>query len=514
MPNLQTAIIGRVVEDDSDEPIAGATIGVWNLPDSTLATGAVSTEDGRFIIEGIRPGRYFARISFVGFESKVVSDIAVGPQSPRADLGTIRLSTDMQVMGEVEVTAERAFMEVGIDRTIYNVKDQLVSVGGNAVNVLENIPSVEVDIDGNISLRGNQNVAVLINGKPSPMTGDALTSFLQSLPADAVERVEVIPNPSAKYEPDGMAGILNLVLKQDRDPGISGGVTLSAETNSNYSASGNVNYSKDRIGLTTSYSFRTNSRDGEGWMYRENRFLDPTTFFDQDSFDERTMLGHNVNANLDYTLNKRNSLSLSGRLSARGNDSEGLTAYRQLNLEDLVTSSFDRRSLGDGYGVNTDVRLGFRRVIDPSRHQFSAELQYDSGWDDDEDEFIQEAFSGVGDGPGTIVERQINRKDEREQELGLQVDYTRPFLGEGKFEAGYKGQFERLDSDFFSETFDPAQNVFVPDLHLNNRFIYDQIINAAYGIVGTKVGRFGLQGGVRLEQAFTTFELETTNESY
>ena len=511
-PALQTLITGTVAEDETGDPIAGATVGLWRLPDSTLATGAVTTEDGSFTIEGIRPGRYYARVSFVGFRSSTIPDIAITPQNPRADLGTIRLTVDTQLMEEVEVTAERSFMEVGIDRTIYNVKDQLVSVGGSAVNVLENIPSVEVDIDGKVSLRGNQNVAILINGKPSPMTGEALTSFLMSLPADAIERVEVIPNPSAKYEPDGMAGILNLVLKQNRNAGLSGGVTLSGETNASYGASANVNYTKDRIGVTGSYSLRNGNRDGEGWRFRENRFMSPHTYLDQDSFDERNFLGHTLSSNIDYNLSKMNSLSLSAMISVRGGDTDGLTSYTESDAADAVTSRFDRTTLGDGDGLNSDIRLSFRRVIDPSRNQLTAEVRYSAGSSDDFNEFLQEEFHGTG--PGIIVEHQINERDELNSDLSLQLDYTRPFGSKGKIEAGYKGSLQSIDSDFYSETLDPGQGVFVPDVNLNNEFVYDQLINAAYGIVGTQIGKVGLQGGVRLEQARTTFDLVTTNESY
>ncbi|MFK7848152.1 MAG: carboxypeptidase regulatory-like domain-containing protein, partial [Rhodothermales bacterium] len=235
----QGEISGRVFDKDLNEPIPSATVAIWLASDSTLVTGTITQNDGSFSIKGLKPGSYSTHISYVGYITKIIPGIEIKPGALRAALDDIQLLSDTQLMDEVEVAADREFIEVGIDRTVYNTKDQLVSAGGSATDVLENIPSVEVDIEGNISLRGSQNVAILINGRPSPMTGEALVSYLQGLPSDVLERVEVIPNPSAKYEPDGMAGILNLVLKQNQDLGLSGSVTASATTQTSYNASGN-----------------------------------------------------------------------------------------------------------------------------------------------------------------------------------------------------------------------------------------------------------------------------------
>ena len=209
----QGVITGKVIEQDRNEPIPSATVALWTASDSSLVTGTITLADGTFSLEGLRPGSYDVHVSFVGFTTKIISDIRIAPGNDSQRLEDIKLVADTQMMDEVEVAAERNFVEVGIDRTTYNTKDQLVSAGGSATDVLENIPSVEVDIEGNISLRGSQNVAILINGRPAPMSGESLIAYLQGLPSEVVERVEVIPNPSAKYEPDGMAGILNIELK-------------------------------------------------------------------------------------------------------------------------------------------------------------------------------------------------------------------------------------------------------------------------------------------------------------
>lgn len=510
----QGSISGEVVEAATGEPIVSASVGIWRSADSTIVTGAITDSKGQFLIEGLRGGRFYARVSFVGFDSYVVDDVTLSPQQANVDLGAIRLTESTQMMEEVEVAADRDFMEVHIDRTVYNTRDQLVSAGGSATDVLQNIPSVEVDIDGNISLRGNQNVAILINGRPASMQGEALTSFLQGLSANVIERIEVVPNPSAKYEPDGMAGILNIVLRQDRDLGWGGSMSSSAETNGNLAGSVNATYQKGKIGLTTGYSFRKGTRDVEGWRFRENRFRSPLTYLDQDNLGNNGMTSHNVNASLDYRLTGRNTVTLSSMLSHRGGTGDEMTSYVELDDAKTTTARWDRRSLGDGNDLSTDVRLSFSRIVDPSKHELTAEVRLQNEWEDDAGRFTQRIFSPFDAAKGEITQQQANEQTDNNFELSTQFDYTRPLGEDGKIEAGYKGSLESLSSNYFSETFNPAANVWTPDVAANNTFDYDLQIHAGYGIVGTQLGKFGLQGGVRLEQAITTFDLKTTKEAF
>lgn len=510
----QGRVIGAVVEDETGEPIEGATVAVWQAADSSLVTGTVSKADGSFIIEGLRRGSYYVRISFVGFETQTRSDVRMSSQASHADLGTIRLVTDTEMMDGVEVTAERGFMEVGIDRTVYNTRDQLVSIGGSASDVLQNTPSVEVDIDGSVSLRGSQNVAILINGRPSSMNGEALASFLQGLPADAIERVEVIPNPSARYEPDGMSGIINIVLKKDRDLGLGGSVTASIGTQGSYNASGSLNYQKGRWTLFTNYGFRRGVRDIEGGRFRENRFLDPLTYLEQVDSGDRNSLSHLLNTSLDYRIGAKSTLSATAILSSRGGDNERTNLYRELDADKALTSRYSRASMSDRSDLNMDYRLSFRRTVVPSEHEFTAEIRYEAEQEDDRGTYAQQPVTAEGLPAGTAPERQRTDQDEQDRELSLQVDYMRPFTANGKLEAGYKSSVRQLESDFFSETFDSGIGTFAPDVQLNNTFAFDEQIHAAYGIVEHHRGRIGTQVGVRLEQALTNFDLLTTAETF
>lgn len=503
---------GVVQDATTGTPIEMATVAVWNAVDSTLATGAVTTADGVFEIEGLRPGRYSLKVSFIGYGTAPVYGVVVTPQSPRFDAGVIRLTEDTAALGEVEVSAERDFMEVRIDRTIYNTKDQIVSDGGSASDVLRNIPSVEVDMEGRISLRGNQNVAVLINGRPSQMTGDMLASFLQGLPASTVERIEVIPNPSARYDPDGMSGILNIVLKQRVETGLSGALTAGGGTRGEYNASGMVGYNRGALNARLNYGLRKGTREREGERYNEFRFATPYAYLETLSTGSREIFAHTFNGNVDYRLGEHNALSLSGLLSTRDVQGDDLNAYSEWVADLAERTRYDRTSLETGAALNMNVGLAFRRVLDPSRHEFVAEAQYDNGWDDEDQEYRQELLRPDADPVLTELER--SELGERTGSTTLQVDYVRPLGKDGKLETGYKGTLQQLDSDIFSERFDLATGAFAPDSELDNTFTFDEQVHAGYGTIGQQFGAVGVQAGVRLEQALTTFYLSSTSTSY
>ncbi|RMF57021.1 MAG: TonB-dependent receptor, partial [Bacteroidetes bacterium] len=453
------------------------------------------------------------KVTFVGYKPYVSEALALTRQAPRADLGDIRLVPDTAQLEGVEVTAEREAVTFAIDRTVYNVKDQPVSLGGSATDVLQNVPSVEVDGEGKVSLRGNQNVAILINGKPAPVRGDFLPAFLQQIPSSMIERVEVIPNPSAKYDPDGMAGILNIVLRQDAELGLGGGISLSAATGDKYNASGNLTYQKGRLTLAGSYGYRNDQRENGGYNFRENRYSTPLTFLEQNSDGLRKNTSHLVNLSADYGLSDRNTLSASAMLSTGDGRNRDRNVYEQLDDRSTMTGGFDRITTGDGNRFNMDYRLTFRRVVEPSTNELVAEVRFNREADDDFNTYTQHLFDEAGmplDEPSLL---QHNDLTSRENEWTFQVDYTRP-LGGLKLETGLKSTLRRLDNDFFSETYDPDQKRFVPDVDLNNEFVYDEQVHAAYGILSGGVGRWEAQAGLRAEQALTDFNLETTGETF
>lgn len=507
-PRSAAAITGSVLDAETETPIPSASVAVWRVTaeDTTLATGAITDAEGAFRVEGVRPGRYRVDVSFIGYRTERREDVAVG--SGVTDLGTIALDPDIAQLEGVEVAARREQVQVQIDRTVYSTADDPASAGGSATNVLEGIPSVDVDVDGNVSLRGSGNVAILINGRPAPVGAEFIAAYLQSLPAGTIDRVEVIPNPSARFEPEGMGGILNIILKENVDRGAGGSVSAGADTQGGYNASGTLTYGRGPWNLGATYGFRQSERGGGGSSFSITRPEGvPGTILDQVEDEESSGTSHNVNLSADYAFSRSTSLSASGQLGVRSEREIEVNDFlERLDLGEDPVLAYERFVEEEGERWNADARLGFRHAFGPqdgAAHALSAEARYNvSGNTDDE------LFTQTGDRPE--LQRSTTGRDRNEASLAL--DYVRP-LGDFRVELGYKGDLESYVSDLFAET-QIAAGVFEPDTLLNNAFDFDQQIHAVYGQLARAWGPLGVQLGLRAETARTTFTLENTATAY
>lgn len=525
-PTLNGTVSGRVVDAEDGDPLATASVAVWQLPgspsaDTTLVTGAITGPDGAFRVEGLRAGRYRVVVSFVGYINQIFEGVEISAADREIDLGTVELAPDVAVLEGVEVEAERQQVQVQIDRTVYSTADDPAAAGGSATNVLENIPSVDVDVDGNVSLRGSGNVAILINGRPAPVSGEFLAAYLQSLPAGTIDRVEVIPNPSARYDPEGMGGIINLVLKEDTDLGVGGALTAGGDSRGGYNANATLTYGRGPWNLTASYGLRANERLSTGSSFRENRYDTEYRFIDQAESEEDSGTSHMVNLSADYAFSRATSLSASAQLGLRSDVEDGVNAYVYSNSADLSGPGlrYERLVVEDGEGWNTDFRLGLRhdfnggaragggRPNGNGAHLLTAEARFNASGNDG-DERYEERFLSTGD----LREQQRVASGRDRQEASLKVDYVRP-LGAFRLEAGYDGRIEGLDSDYFSETADSTGSFF-PDVERNNTFSYEQQVHALYTQLAREFGALGVQVGLRAELAQTAFTLENTGEDH
>lgn len=505
-------ITGEVFER-SGEPLVTATVGIRAVADSSLVTGTVTDAEGRFVIDRVDPGVYYAEISFVGFKPMRSEPFEIAPGKTRIKIGSITLQTDAAEMDGVVVQAERAEVAFEIDRTVYNTREQISSAGGSATDVLQNIPSVEVDVDGNVSLRGNQNINILINGKPSPLRGEFLAAFLQQIPASSVDRVEVIPNPSAKYDPDGQAGALNIILAKDTELGKSGSITSGGSTRGDYNVGGTFTAQRGRLTLFTNYGFRSEDRDSDGYNFRENRYLDPQTYLEQDNTGIRSSTSHLINSSLDVKLSDISEISVSALVSTRDGDNTSENVYNQLDTNRSLSDRSIRQSLRNSDGSSMDFSLSGRRVVEASKRELTGEVRYnesDGGNFDDLSERLMELDGGSAD---LLLEQTINELDNHDAQWNMQADWIRP-LGDWKVEAGGKATLRQMDNRFAVQSLNLNQDLFEMDASLSNQFVFDEDVFAGYGIVSKAFGSFEAQAGLRVEQARTTFNLRTTDESF
>lgn len=520
-------ISGNVVQDETGEPVVSATIGVWNQSDSVLVTGTITGAEGEFAIAGVRPGTYYVSVSFVGSATKNISNVVIGRDNLRVDLGTIRLSADLHELGEVEVAAERSTVQFQIDRTVYSTADTPIAIGGTATNVLETIPSLDVDVDGNISLRGSGNVAVLINGRPAPVSSEYIATYLRQLPAGAIDRVEVIPNPSSRYEPDGMGGIINIVLKEDVEMGFGGTILAGGDSQGGYNTTGTFTFGRGPLNLTGTYGFRQEEGFGGGTSFRVNRYSVPLTYFDQFEDEDESETSHLFNLAADYRLSSRTLLNASAQVGYQDERGQEITDFFELDATRDPIISYERLMEEGRTGLNTDFRAGLEHNFSgspaaqrpgPNRrrgpgggggaaHSLTAEFRM-SFSDNDGDEFFTEHLAESGD----LRERQNAFTENNRQRGSLQLDYVLP-ISDFRFEAGYKGDVEKLYSDLYSESAS-GDDPLSPDVGLINTFDYDQTVHALYSQLARQWDFIGVQLGLRAEQANTTFFLQNTNESY
>lgn len=503
-------LTGRVVEDETGDPLDGATVTLWQISggDSTMVAGTATDSDGRFSFEEVAMEPYLLRVSYVGYTTKYLPDVTPASDSSEGDLGTIRLVPEPTEAEGVEVTADRPAAQIETDRTIYNTSDRAVSTGGSARTVLETIPSVRVDIDGSISFRGNESVSLHINGEPASLSGESLVSYLQSLPAEAVKRVETIPNPSAKYEPEGMAGIINIVLEHDLNAGWNGGVTLGAERDANarYGGNGSVTagYQGGGWRITANYSHRRDSEeDTDSRLVEQFNGNGLNTWINQQGLQEEQDRSHSLNTQLEYNFSENTSLGLETTLSLRGDQQSGNTKFWEYrgNASPKGLQDHYVRTVNNSSSDQTiDGRLNFDHNF-TEEHTLSAQVQYDRDFESQDGTYTT---YGLEDGTRTFRNEEREIVNEDEQDGSLEIDYTRP-LGPLSMEAGYKGTLRRLDSD---QTYQGNETVFT----------FDETIHAAYGILKKELGDFELETGLRTETVHTTFDLssenEVTNSSY
>lgn len=504
---------GTVVDSTAGTALSGATIALRNAADSSLVTGAIADRDGSFSVIGLAPGRYLLRASFVGYTTKWMRDITVDAHSGAMQLGTVALAPEGGKGDGVTVNGKREFMTIAIDRTIYKTSDLKVASGGNATDLLRNIPAIEVDADGNVSLRGSQSVVIQINGRPTMMNGASLATFLQSLPADAVERIEVIPNPSAKYDPDGLGGIINIVMKQGGDRGLSGGVNGAVGTDPNATFGANIGYGSGPWSIFANYGFNYERMYGETDRYRRSLIEGPAAQLQQNATDTTHTTGHTFNASVDYGLAPQQTLSLSTFFNHRNAPNNWLIGSAERTAGGELLRRYGRAFVDSSSGNSGEVRLGYKWTPEPTRRELSIEARGSMDKGESPNHYWLRTMNPDGSLVSSVENRRTFRDDEN-RSYSFQADYSQPLGEDNHFETGYKGEALRITGDYRTDLLDTLAGGFVPDAALANNSIYDRTIHAVYLIYGHDFGPLSVEAGLRAEKALTTFNLVSTNQTF
>lgn len=492
----------KVVDETNDEPVSLASVALLKQSTQSYVKGASADELGIAVFDEISQGEYVLRITYVGYKTKSIENVEV--KDGVTDLGTVKMSLDETMIQEVLVEGQSPAMRLDIDRKVFDVSQSAISVGGSATDVLTNIPTLDVDVDGNVSLRGSSDVKVLIDGKESAIAGDDIAGYLQSLPADVIDKVELITNPSARYDAEGQSGIINIVLKRNTRTDLNGSVNASVGTYGNYSAGANFNYRDKKINYNFGYNF--NRRHSVGSMINDNQRLtngavtptSPRTLSVSDN--DRAMQSHTVRLGVDYYLAEKSTLSLGSNLSYRNNDMNSDIHYDYYNIQDYGANSL-RKSWSDGNGKGGDFTLDFIQKFDREGAELAANVSFGINSRDGNNDYEQIYQSSKPD----LIRN--NNTGSNRKHWNFQLDYTLPLGDDHKFEAGFRSFIHTSDQSQFTTLMDSITEEMNPDYNLSNDFDMDDQVHALYANYQRQLGeRLGVQVGLRAEQA----ELNTT----
>ncbi len=507
-------IRGVVLDNKNKVPVEFSTIALYRKKDSTLVTGTVADNKGAFELTSLEFGRYYMKVNFIGYKVSSIDTLMITPKHTEINIGIIRLHSSNEQLNEVEVSTEKSSMQLGIDRKIFNVEKSIVSDGGSASDVLKNIPSVSVDIDGNVSLRGSQNVTVLVDGRPSSITGTNKAAILQQLPASSIESIELITNPSAKYDPDGMSGIINIVLKKNKLAGLNGGVSVSVGTFDKYSGSANISYRNSKLNIYANFGYRDHTRTGSGWSNRQNILTDTTFFLNSESSSLNRNTSSNLKAGIDFYLNDKNTLGFS--VSGNKGLEYGLSNsyYSEVSGTNETSATYWRDEKSSDAPQNIDYNLNFRRTFTKPKQELTFDATYSSSSGKAISNYSERDYTGKYGVKNNYPFRQNTSTKSANGVTNMQLDYSQPLKNQMKLEAGGKVILRNIDSKFVSETYSYTVQDFLYDTQVNNDFLYHENIYAAYATFQGQIKKFGYQLGLRGEQANTQSLLVTTGESY
>lgn len=505
---LTGSISGIVIEKASNKPLEFATVIVKNNFDSTLFQGTVTGKKGEFSFASVAFGSYRITYSFIGFEKVETPVLVLNAKQIKLDLGKLYISESTAVLGEISVTAQRSTFVNSIDRKTFNVGQDVMSKTGSVSELLQNVPSVQVDIDGNVSLRGSDNVMFLINGKPSSLMGANRAAVLQQMPANSIDKIEIITNPSAKYKPDGTSGIINIVLKKDKNLGLNGQASLNAGNDNRYNGNFSINYNPGKINVFGSYSIRQDERmrltDDTRKHFIPN--TDSINYTQVISHDYSRPLSHIVQAGADYKINSHNAFGFTSSYNYRTFIRHATDANLWQDTFLKTTKDYDRTRRDPEFEKDLELSANYVHSFLKEGHELTVDYTTSIS-KEQEDNHYTDTYRL----PLIIPSYDNTLISQGDNETQFTVGYVNPISEDIKIEAGYILELRKNDMNFFGEFYNPLFSLWEKDYQKSNHFIYNEDIHVLYGTYEQHMGKFGFLGGIRAEEAFVDANQITTD---
>jgi outer membrane receptor protein involved in Fe transport len=484
-------VTGKIVEKGSNQPLEYATIGFKNIKNPKIVSGGITNGKGEFEADVV-PGTYDITVEFISFKPLAIKGKVI---SEKASLGSIALEEDASQLNEVVVRSEKSSVEIKLDKKVYNVGQDMMVKGGTVSDVLDNVPSVSVDTEGNVSLRGSDNIRILIDGRPSYAVN--IAEALRQLPADAIDKVEVITNPSARYDAEGGSGIINIILKKGKHKGFNGTIIASTGIPETYGLSANVNYKTDKLNYftTAGYNHRTNEGAGKTHSQYFNDDGSIKNFLDEDRETTRTRDGFNGRAGLEWTVAPNTYWTNAINYEKNTGDDSDLVNYNNYDASHNFTGTTYRLNTGDTGSENTSFTSNLIKNFNDKGHKLTVDASLSRNTDNS-----QSIITGSDNYNNTL-------NDQVQKTAQIQADYVLP-LGEGsQFEAGYKGSFGDLNNQYYV-----LDDLGARIADLSNTLEYKENINSLYTQYGFKKSKFSYLFGLRWEDTNIQVNLLDTKD--
>jgi len=504
-------IKGKILDAESSKPLEFANIALLNPVDSALITGNMTDLEGKFTVE-VPAGNYIFRAGFMGYED-FSRAISIGSK-PNFNAGTIRLQPTSTNLQEVTVEGVASIFESDIDKRRYHVENSIVAEGATAAELLGTLPSIQVDDEGGITMRGSGNILIFINGRPSSLSGDDAESLLAQFPANSIKTIELITNPSSQYDAVGVGGIINVILKKEENLGFNGQINGSIGTRDKYTSGLNLNYGAGKINWFGAYNYQNRRLFRESENLRTNNLSGVSPILDQDSYGETKDENHLVRTGFDFQINDNKVLGYNLQANWRNRSRSDLLSQRSLNSNQQLDSLFLRDTQDFRTSSNLETGLNFTWDIDSLGHRLYTSFSYAIDQRDQQEIFQQLFFNNVST---EVPENRLDQLSQRPQNSKLylfQLDYEKPLTHLGIIGSGLKGTFRNWErsQDFFQSN---ASNNFTPTLDefFTEGFQFTENVLAAYLNLKNNIGKFGYQAGLRAEYTETLGVLESTNQN-
>ena len=504
----EAKITGTIVDGTTKETIPFASVAVYRSKDSTLVTGVLSGSDGSFTIDKLPYGKFFIQVTFVGYKKHRVSNILLTPNQQIAALGTVKVNTSAVALKGVDVVGNLPPVTYQIDKKVVNIAQNITASGGTLADALQNAPSIQTDVQGNITVRGSSNFTVLVDGRPSPIEG---SEALQQIPANLVQDVEIITNPSAKYEAEGSAGIINIVMKKQKVKGESGMINLTAGTGNKYSGNLNLNYKTSKFNFTLGGDFTDNQSAIKNNMNNTDtlsrQLIKYQSINGNGSFRRQ---GMGINAGIDYTINDNNSLTLTGSIGSRTLNRPLTSSYHDQYDNTLNSIS------NDIYYINSSspemkrnyrtLNLDYELKLNSKGEKLSASINYTGGPNNNVSTLQVDTTSSNWVSLGKTKINQQSFQNSNETDIRSKVDYELPIGAKGKLESGYQGRYENNNAEY------QLTNSGIEDLSQRDKFNFKDQTQAGYVTFSNAMSLFDYQLGLRAEYEDRVLNQETQNQ--